>query len=271
MMNDVRGTPVKEQRHVQAELTSSPRTRRSGSVRRWVTASLATLGVGAVLVGVSQVASGEAPDPGSAAAASRATPAEVLQYMEKSAHAAFGDRAPADSATSVLLDEEYGRLTPAAGGEATSMYVQYGKNGQHTWKLFLGTSDGALPEAGKACADLSEATLSCEAQVVADGEGVAVTSVIALASLPDPSESGEVLYTFATREDLSRDDLSGLKLELNTRVFWQNGAMTSATESVVAPDSLDTAKAFASSPEELAGLAVDTHLADLWGSGASEG
>jgi hypothetical protein len=149
-------------------------------------------------------------------------------------------------------------LSPANTGQATSAYVLFGAETSHSWKLFVGQArdkpEGSLCDARRTRSGL----LLCQSERTPDG-GTLTTSVIVLQALAN--QPGSPKYAIARDvASLTDADLPTLRLERNVRFIRVGGAMTSATEVVVAPASLDPAQAFSSSTDELERLATDPAL-----------
>jgi hypothetical protein len=149
---------------------------------------------------------------------------------------------------------------PLPGGVvdgAASLYVSFGSEKSHYWKLFVGTSDvGTDPAAAKCSTAFSTALLTCNTSKTGDG-GLAVTTVLVARAVPD--EPGH--YAVADVKALTDADLPELRVERNVRVFHPNGTMTSVTEGVVGPKSLDPDAIFTSSASNMTKLATDPEVA----------
>jgi hypothetical protein len=141
---------------------------------------------------------------------------------------------------------------------ARSMYVIFGSEGAHTWKLFVGPSDSSPTSSPARCSEvLSSALSSCESAQAPDG-GTIVTSVLVAKAFP---EAGEGKYTPADVRALTASDLPQLRVDRNVRVFHPDGSMTSVTEQLYAPRSLDFASVFTTPVSKLTQLATDRSVA----------
>ncbi|MCW2785972.1 MAG: hypothetical protein JWP74_2489, partial [Marmoricola sp.] len=157
-------------------------------------------------------------------------------------------------ATVASFSSHGARLAAGHVDDARSLDVSFGSDSTHSWKLYVGPSgQGADSPTTRCDSVLGASLLSCDTGKAPDG-GTAVTTVVVLRL---NSQLGSGIYSPADVKSLTDGDLPDLRVERNVRVFHPSGSMTSVTETVVAPKSLDPAAVFSSSLAQMTKLATD--------------
>lgn len=188
----------------------------------------------------------------------RFSASQMPSVMEGAARQKLG--ADLGEARFAAFDSNGKPLPSGVTGGAGSMYVSFGVEGVHTWKLFVGRSDASGTSSPAGCNKvLSPSLLICDVSKAPDG-GVVITSVLVAQARPD---LGEGKYAPADARTLSAADLPQLRVDRNVRVFHPDGAMTSVTERIFDPRTLDVVSVFSTAVTNLADLATDPDVAEL--------
>lgn len=182
-------------------------------------------------------------------------PDEVARTLESQARASLGDNVDLGPAKFVALDTDWTPLEAADLSKMTSASELFGDESKHVWKVYVGDATDSGP-ASELCT--SEMLSSCE-RIQGAVSGTLMSSVFIAKAMP---ELGPDKYTPVDDVGtLTEKDLANLRVERNARFISDSGAMTSVTETVFAPTSLDAAKMFSSPVEDLQRLATDPDLA----------